>query len=542
MGIYISRDEQLPEEYIISNNALREVLLKPCENRILPDEVLSWSKKNILALISGVFNIGGIVSDNSIKITLHSKELSRQLQLLLANLGIIGTIKEHKTQKLGYEITITGKFATRFFNSIKIDSKKSYQHSGIFIDETIEDLISGTVNCLNDSSSEDLIWIKINDIEKSENEVFDVSLPDIDGDDWAHSVLYNNFLGHQTPNGMNQFYKLWDDAIKQKNKYIPTRVYWQDVPGRDEKFKQETIANMGQQKWDAEFECHFLGSSDTLISGQKLGNLVTEHPIRSKDLLDVYEDPIPGKIYLITVDIAEGVELDYSVFVVFDVTQIPYKVVAKYRNNDIPSLRFPDVIEPVGRHYNNAYILCEVNNDSQVANILYTEYSYPNVLQTKTLGRGGQVAGQNFSGKGVKYGIKMSKPVKRAGCLNLKTFIEEDKLIFHDAAIIEELTTFVSRYNSFSAEEGKNDDLVACLILFAWICTQDYFKEMTETDVRKKIREEHEQELEESEGIPFGFITSSDIIPKNIDQIDDEGVVWFTTEEEDFSYFWNYNY
>lgn len=543
MGIYISKDESLPEENIILNNALREVLLKPCEDRFLPDEVLSWSKKNILALISGIFTIGGIVTDNSIRISIYSKELSRQLQLLLANLGIIGTIKEHKTQKLGYEITITGKFATKFFNLIKIDSKKSYQHSGIFIEESIDDLILGTVYCLNDSSSEDLIWIKINDIEKSENEVFDVSLPDIDGDDWAHSVLYNNFLGHQTPNGMNQFYKLWDDAIKQKNKYIPTRVYWQDVPGRDEKFKQETIANMGQQKWDAEFECHFLGSSDTLISGQKLGNLVTDPPIRTEDLLDIFEDPIPGNIYLITVDVAEGVELDYSVFIVFDVTQIPYRVVAKYRNNDIPSLRFPDVIEPIGRKYNNAYILCEVNNDSQVANILYTEYAYPNVLQTKTLGRGGQVAGQNFSGKGVKYGIKMSKPVKRAGCLNLKTFIEEDKLLFHDRDIVEELTTFVSRYNSFSAEEGKNDDLVACLILFAWVCTQDYFKEMTETDIRKKIREEHEQKLEDEDALPLGYISSNDIIPKNVDQIDEDGTVWFTVnEDEDFSFFWNYNY
>jgi hypothetical protein len=342
-----------------------------------------------------------------------------------------------------------------------------------------------------------------------------------------------------TPNGMNQFYKLWDDAIKQKNKYIPTRVYWQDVPGRDERFKQETIANMGQSRWDAEFECDFLGSSDTLISGSKLSNLVTEAPIRTKDLLDVYEEPVPGKIYVITVDVAEGVELDYSAFVVFDTTQIPYKIVAKYRNNDIPSIRYPDVIEPVARAYNDAFVLCEVNNDSQVAYILHTEYGYPNVIQTKTLGRGGQVAGQNLAGKGVKYGIKMSKPVKRTGCLNLKTFIEEDKLIFKDRDIIGELSTFVSRYNSFSAEEGKNDDLVVCLVLFAWICTQEYFKEMTETDIRKRFREEHEQEVEENDSTPFGFISSVDASPNM--EADNEGNVWFKTEE-DFSYFWEYNY
>jgi hypothetical protein len=343
-----------------------------------------------------------------------------------------------------------------------------------------------------------------------------------------------------TPNGLNQFYKLWDDAIKQKNKYIPTRVYWYDVPGRDDSFKEETIANMGQTKWDAEFECDFLGSSDTLISGAKLSNLVSDEPIKSKDLLDIYEEPQPDRVYLITVDVAEGVELDYSAFIVFDVSQIPYKVVAKYRNNDIPSLRFPDVIEPVGKHYNNAYILCEVNNDSQVANILHLELDYPNILQTKTTGRGGQIAGQNFSGKGVKFGIKMSKPVKRAGCLNLKTIIEEDKLIFHDRDIINELSTFVSRYNSFSAEEGKNDDLAMCLVLFAWACTQDYFKEMTETDIRKKIREEHEKELEENDTTPFGFISSVDNIENG--EVDSDGVVWFTVEDEDYSYFWNYNY
>jgi Terminase large subunit, T4likevirus-type, N-terminal/Terminase RNaseH-like domain len=353
-----------------------------------------------------------------------------------------------------------------------------------------------------------------------------------------------------TPNGMNQFYKLWDDAIKQKNKYIPTRVYWHDIPGRDERFKQETIANMGQSRWDAEFECDFLGSSDTLISGAKLSNLVTDTPIRSKDLLDVYEEPIPGKIYVITVDVAEGVELDYSAFVVFDTTQIPYRVVAKYRNNDIPSLRFPDVIEPVGRAYNDAFILCEVNNDSQVAYILHTEYGYPNVIQTKTLGRGGQVAGQNLAGKGVKYGIKMSKPVKRTGCLNLKTFIEEDKLIFNDRDIIGELTTFVSRYNSFSAEEGKNDDLTMCLVLFAWISTQEYFKEMTETDIRKRFREEHEQELEENDSTPFGFISSADSVPNELAELydnylgaerDADGNLWHTSDN-DHSYFWNYNY
>jgi hypothetical protein len=355
-----------------------------------------------------------------------------------------------------------------------------------------------------------------------------------------------------TPFGMNHFYKMWDDAIKGKNKYVPTRVYWDEIPGRDQRFKEETIANIGQTKWDAEFECAFLGSSDTLISGVKLSNIVIDQPIRSQELLDVYDEPQPDRIYVITVDIAQGVELDYSAFIVFDATQIPYKVVAKYRNNNIPALRFPDVIEPVARAYNDAYILCEVNNDAHVADILHNEYGYPNVIQTKTLGRGGQVAGQNFSGKGVKYGIKMSKPAKSKGCMNLKQFIEEDKLIIRDFDIYGELTTYVSRYNSFSAEEGKNDDLVSCLVLFSWIITQEYFKEMTETDIRKHIREEHEREMEENEGLPFGFAPAAELLPEITERYlslakdgttDVDGNVWFTADNDDAaSYFWEYNY
>jgi intein/homing endonuclease len=596
--------------YIINSKQLIEFIsvlgfdvTKKAKEKILSDKVLSWSKHNITALLRGMFDGDGCIDTRGrISYSSTSRELIRQVQLLLANLGILGSIYKNITKPTKkvrvcstvYRIEITGEYATKYFNEVGFSLKRksdrrnflttsfrmgcnsdivpdSYEiikkeagivgrgkkfknYSRKFLLENkakfYESANDELKKFFDDNVGENLIWLKITNIEKSENEVFDVSLPDIEGDKWAHSVLYNNFLGHQTPNGMNQFYKLWDDAIKQKNKYIPTRVYWQDVPGRDERFKHETIANMGQSRWDAEFECDFLGSSDTLISGSKLSNLVTEAPIRTKDLLDVYEEPVPGKIYVITVDVAEGVELDYSAFVVFDTTQIPYKIVAKYRNNDIPSIRYPDVIEPVGRAYNDAFVLCEVNNDSQVAYILHTEYGYPNVIQTKTLGRGGQVAGQNLAGKGVKYGIKMSKPVKRTGCLNLKTFIEEDKLIFNDRDIIGELTTFVSRYNSFSAEEGKNDDLVVCLVLFAWICTQEYFKEMTETDIRKKFREEHEQELEENDSTPFGFISSADSIPNEIAELydnylgaerDADGNLWHTSDN-DHSYFWNYNY
>jgi hypothetical protein len=579
VGLYVSSPPERPitvDGY--SQDEIDEVLTSlgfdtsTQTTKCLPEKVLSWSKNNIIALLRGIFDVPAIAHYGGITLRCVSRELARQVQLLIANLGILGSLVANGDNL--YLIELTGNYAIKFVNEIGFQSilKETYTkeiipfsslidivpgsnvvinqesvnpdgHPRQFLMNNKDQFYLGSEEFFNDNVSEDLIWLKIDAIEKSENEVFDVSLPDIEGDKWAHSVLYNNFLGHQTPYGMNHFYKMWDDAIKQKNKYIPLRVYWHDIPGRDQKFKEETIANIGEVKWNAEFECDFLGSSDTLISGIKLSNLVSEHPLRSHDLLDVYEEPQPDRIYVITVDVAEGVELDYSAFVVFDVTKIPYRVVAKYRSNQIPILRFPDVIDPVARAYNTAYVMCEVNNDSQVAYILYTEYSYPNILQTKTLGRGGQVAGQNFGGKGVKYGIKMSKPVKRTGCLNLKQFIEEDKLIVTDINIIEELSTFVSRYNSFSAEEGKNDDLVACLILFAWLCTQDYFKEMTETDIRKKLREEYEKELEENDTMPFGFMSSS---PSSVildGQKDSDGAIWFPVEkEDDMSFFWKYNF
>lgn len=521
------------------------------EDKCLSDKVLCWSKKNLLTLLSELFTHNGSIEKEQITFQFPSKEFARQVQLLLSNLGIFAELSENgpliliydREPHYWYKISIKGRNAKKFLETIKVSEfkfkyAKEFVEIEQFVDVETDEVIYGNPNSFNSEDTGDFVWVKIKEIEKSENEVFDVSLPDIEGDKWAHSVLYNNFLGHQTPFGMNHFHKLWDDAIKGNNKYIPLRVYWQDIPGRDEKFKADTIANIGQTKWDAEFECEFLGSSDTLINGRSLANLIIEQPIRSQDLLDVYEEPIPGKRYVVTVDVAEGVELDFSAFVVFDASQIPFKVVAKYRNNDIPALRLPDVVEPVARAYNDAFVLCEINNDAHVAYLLHTEFGYPNVLQTKTLGRGGQVAGQNFAGKGVKYGIKMSKPVKRIGCMNLKTLIEEQKLLFNDRDIIEELTTFVSRYNSFSAEEGKNDDLTICLVLFAWLTTQEYFKEMTETDLRKQIREEHEMEIEDNDSTPFGFINSS-MMNSDV-EADADGTLWFKSED-DFSFFWEYN-
>jgi hypothetical protein len=341
-----------------------------------------------------------------------------------------------------------------------------------------------------------------------------------------------------TPFGMNHFYRLWSDAQKAKNEYVPLEVHWTDVPGRDENFKKTTIANTSESQWRQEFECQFLGSADTLISGPKLNSLVFTRPTTSNAGLDVYEDPVEDHTYTITVDVARGVEKDYSAFVVFDVSQFPHKVVAKYRNNQIRPIFFPQIIKEVASSYNSAYILCEVNDvGDQVAAGLYYELEYANLLMTAMRGRAGQVLGQGFSGKKVQLGVKMSKTIKKVGCLNLKTLVEDSKLVFEDFDIINELTTFIQKGNSFEAEDGKNDDLVMCLVMYSWMINEDYFKELTDQDIRKRIYQEQKNQIEQDMS-PFGFI--SDGLNSNETFVDDQGNRWFTDEYGDMSYMWDY--
>jgi hypothetical protein len=341
-----------------------------------------------------------------------------------------------------------------------------------------------------------------------------------------------------TPYGMNHFYRLWDDAQTGKNEYVPIEVHWTDVPGRDEEFKRSTIANTSESQWRQEFECLFLGSSDTLISGSVLNRLTFHTPKISNASLDVYEDPQEDHTYVITVDVARGVEKDYSAFIVIDVSQFPHKVVAKYRNNQIRPILFPQIIKEVAVSYNKAYILCEVNDvGDQVAAGLHYDLEYSNILMSSMRGRAGQILGQGFSGKKVQLGVKMSKTTKKVGCLNLKTLIEDNKVIFNDFEIINELTTFIQKGNSFEAEDGRNDDLVMCLVMYSWLILQDYFKELTDQDIRKKIYEEQKNQVEQDMS-PFGFV--DDGVNQESTFVDSEGNRWFADEYGDRSYMWDY--
>ena len=342
-----------------------------------------------------------------------------------------------------------------------------------------------------------------------------------------------------TPNGMNMFYKLWHDAERGKNGYIPLEVHWSAVPGRDAEWKRQTIANTSERQFTQEFECEFLGSVDTLITPSKLRSMVYEDPLKRNKGLDVYYEPIEDNSYLMTVDVSRGMSNDYSAFVVFDITTFPYRVVAKYRNNEIKPMLFPNIIQDVAKAYNKCFVLVEVNDiGEQVSTILHFDLEYDNILMCSMRGRAGQLVGQGFSGKKSQLGVKMSKTVKKVGCSNLKTIIEDDKLIISDYDIISELTTFIQKNQSFEAEEGCNDDLAMCLVIFAWLVIQDYFREMTDNDVRKRIYEEQKDQIE-ADMSPFGFI--SDGINEETSFVDVDGDRWHIDEYGDRSYMWEYN-
>jgi hypothetical protein len=309
-----------------------------------------------------------------------------------------------------------------------------------------------------------------------------------------------------TPNGLNLFYKMWQNAKNGKSEFVPVEAHWWQVPGRDDKFKETTIRNTSERQWLSEYECEFLGSQETLIKASKIAALAFQTPIaETEDGLSIYENPIVGHIYAMCVDSSRAIGQDYNAFVVIDVTSMPYKIVAKYRNNEIPIPIFPNIIKSVGQKYNDAYILVEINDTGQhVSDILREELEYENIITISIKGKKGQRVGEGFGGSRLYSGLKMSSQVKKTGCSVIKEMIEGDKLIVNDFDIVSEISTYISKKGSYEASEGYNDDLVACLVMFGWLTTQEYFKDLVNLDIRKRLFEEKLKKIEETL-TPFGF-------------------------------------
>ena len=335
-----------------------------------------------------------------------------------------------------------------------------------------------------------------------------------------------------TPKGLNMFYKLWKDAEDGQNSYTPIEVHWSDVPGRDENWKKQTIRNTSPQQFRQEFECDFLGSVNTLIAPSKLKSLHYTRPKQEReDGLKVYYEPEPEHIYFMGVDVSRGKDLDYHAITIIDVTAAPYKVVAQYKNNELSPYLLPNLIYAMGKRYNDAYILTEVNDLGQeIVDIMHNEMEYENLLVTSVRGRKGQVMDGGFGSFQTQQGVRMSPKVKKVGCTMLKEMIEQDKLLIEDFEIIQELSSFISKKGSFEAEVGHHDDLVITLVLFAWASTQNYFKDMTDLNIRDQLYKEKIEKLEE-DLMPFGFIDNG----AEDTEVDSEGTVWKKFDNDGFS-------
>ena len=322
-----------------------------------------------------------------------------------------------------------------------------------------------------------------------------------------------------TPKGMNHFYRMWTEAEEGRSNFLPLTVNWWETPGRDERWKEEQIANTSEEDFEQEFACNFLGTSNTLINTNTLRNLTFVRPIFQKQGFDQYANIEPGHEYIITVDTSRGVGGDFSAFTVVDVSDIPYRVVAKYRDKNISPLLYPELIYNVANNFNQAFVLVEINDiGEQIANILYRDLEYENLFITAMKGRAGQRVGGGF-GKNAQLGVRTTKQVKRIGCSTLKDLIEDQKIIIEDFDIIEELSNFISKRESYEADEGHHDDLVMCLVLFGWLIRQEYFKDLTNSDIRQKFLADKEEMLDE-EMLPFGFYDDGQDNTPKVEQVD----------------------
>lgn len=329
-----------------------------------------------------------------------------------------------------------------------------------------------------------------------------------------------------TPLGYNHFWKFWNEAEEGKNGFKRMFIHYSEIPGRDEAWADEQLKLLGELKFNQEVLCEFLGSTNTLINGKTLSVLSAKHPEYSKDGLDLYENPIPNHYYVMTVDVARGIGGDYSAFTLIDVTEMPYRLVGKYKHNKVSPMLYPSIISKVGKDFNNAFVLVEANDiGQQVLDILHQEEEYENIFTTLTE-NGKQYLTPGF-GRSAKLGVTTSKAVKRQGCFAIKSLVEDTKLLIHDADVIGELSVFTEKGQTFQADEGYNDDLAMTLVLFGWVTTNSFFVDLTNVNVREGLFNA-EMRMIENDLTPFGQI---------VDGSEEEvevmgGDIWYTADRE----------
>ncbi len=315
------------------------------------------------------------------------------------------------------------------------------------------------------------------------------------------SGTQSKILISSTPNGMNHYYRMWTEAVEGQNGFKHIEANWRQVPGRDQAWADDQRRILGEEKFLQEMECEFMGSAGTLLSANALKSLAFVKPLNTSESgIKIYQAPIENHVYTLIADTSRGKGLDYSACIVLDVTQLPYRLVASYKDNTISPLVYPSILKKLGQYYNQAYALVEINdNGQQIVDSLFEDYEYENILSTVDI-KGKMVMTWGYGNKSTR-GVRTTRSVKRLGCSLLKNLIEEQKLIIQDFDVIAELSTFISKNGSYEAEEGSHDDLVMCLVLFSWMTNQQFFSELTNIDLKTKLYAEQMRQIEE-ESLP----------------------------------------
>ncbi len=341
------------------------------------------------------------------------------------------------------------------------------------------------------------------------------------------SGTQSKILISSTPNGMNHYYRMWTEAVEGQNGFKHIEANWRQVPGRDQAWADDQRRILGDEKFLQEMECEFMGSAGTLLSAAALKSLAFVKPAHVSDIgVKIYQPPAKDHSYVIVVDTSRGKGLDYSAFSVIDVTTLPYQQVCTYKDNNISPLVYPSIIKRIGDYYNQAYVMVEINdNGQQIVDSLFEDYDYENILSTVEIK--GKIAMTWGYGNKSQRGIRTTKSVKRLGCSLLKNLIEGQKLITQDFETISELSTFIAKGGSFEAEEGSHDDLVMTLVLFSWMTNQQFFADMTDTNIKQKLHEEQLKQIEE-ESLPT-FLAGHMDVDQSMDYIED-GAVWKVVE------------
>lgn len=306
-----------------------------------------------------------------------------------------------------------------------------------------------------------------------------------------------------TPNGMNLFYKLYTDAVNSKNEFKAIKYIWDRHPHRDEAWKRETIRNTSEKQFRQEHSCEFLGSSNTLVSGECLERLTFMEPLYSDEYNNLYEKPKEGHVYVCFVDVGEGAGRDYSVINVIDITSKPYRQVYVYRRNDLSPWLFTPVLIDIATRYNKAFIQVENNSVGKiVADTLFYEYDYENTISSKIFKGEERFTGFNIHG----LGVRMDKKSKIMGCSALKTLLEENVIVINDWSTIQELSWFVKNKTSYEAEKGKTDDIAMTLVHFGWLSIQSFFEDLAKPGIYEIMKEINAKD-EDQRVTAFGFFS-----------------------------------